>query len=194
MKKFLTVVLFAMMSLEIFAQKISVDRIENNGSHQIMASTKAFSIEGAEFNFGLKVFDRYFGTDWCLLISSYYFISQSAELLIKLGNDEVIYKRCNNVNVGQISSSGYSYKIGSITTYSPPRKDDYYSSIFDLSIEDLDKIEQYGIKKIRISNGVKSRDKEFPTNKLGKYLIKSRRKIQERLNNPIQKKGLFEDF
>lgn len=180
--------------MNMSAQKISVDRIENDGRHQIMTSSKDYSIDGAKYSISMKVYESSYRTDWCLLISSFYYIPSSAEVLLRLGNDELIYLQCNNVRVGQVTTPGYGIPIGSITYISPSKEVDYYSSIYELKPSDLDKIEEYGIKKIRISSGTSYRDKEFSSNTLGKFLKKCRRKIQERLDNPLEKKGLFDDF
>lgn len=176
------------------AQKISVDRIENDGRRQIMTSSKNYSFDGAKYSICMKVYESSYRIDWCLLISSYFYIPSSAEILLKLGNDELIYLPCNNVHIGQVTTPGYGIPIGSITYISPSIEVDYYSSIYDLKPSDLDKIEEYGIKKIRISSGTAYRDKEFSNNTLGKFLKKCRKKIQERLDNPLRKKGLFDDF
>ena len=114
--------------------------------------------------------------------------------MLKLGNDDLIYLSCNNVHVGQITTPSYGIPIGSITYISPSEEVDYYSSIYELKPSDLDKIDNFGIKKIRISSGTSYRDKEFSSNSLGKFLKKCRKKIRERLDNPIEKKGLFDDF
>ena len=180
--------------LDLSAQKISLDRIENDGRHQIMTTSKDYSIDGAKYSVSMKVFEGAYSTDWCLLISSFYYIPNSAEVLLKLGNGDLIYLPCNNVNVSKITSPSYGIPIGSITYISPSKEVDYYSSIYELSPEKIDKIAEHGIRKIRISSGTSYRDKEFSGNSLGKFIVKCRKKIQERLDNPLKEKGLFDDF
>ena len=189
------VVLFAcIVATSVYAQKISVDRIEEDGRHQIMTTSKEFSIDGAKYNFGMKIYEGIFSTDWCLLISSFNYISESTEVLLKLGNGELIYLPCNNVHTGNVTMPGYGVTIGNYTSISPSRSVEYYSSIYELTPEKIDKIAEYGIKKIRISTGTEYRDKEFSGNPLGKFLVKCRKSIQERLDESQKKKGLFEDF
>lgn len=101
---------------------------------------------------------------------------------------------CKNVSVGKVSSLGYVIPIGGITYISPSQQVDYYSSIYELSPEQMDIIANNGIKKIRISSGMKYRDKEFINNSLGKFLMKCRMNIQERIDNPLKKKDVFDDF
>lgn len=188
-------IIFAcMLTISVYAQKVSLDRIESDGKHQIMTSSKDFSIEGAKYSFCMKVFEGFYTTDWCLLISSYNYISDHAEVLLKLGNGELMYLPCNNVNKGKVSTPGYGIPIGTITYITPSKEVDYYSSLYALSTEQIDKIAMYGIRKIRISTGTAYRDKEFPGNSLGKFLVKCCKKIQERLDNPQKKKSLYDDF
>lgn len=194
MKRLFLLFAWAFCASVVDAQKISVDRIESDGKHQIMTETKDYSIDGAKYSFGMKVFEGEYSKVWCLLISSYYYIPDVAEVLLKLGNGETIYLSCNYVNVGKVTMPGYGFTIGNYTSISPSRDVDYYSSIYDITPEEIDKIEEHGIKKIRISNGTSYRDKEFHGNSLGKYLVKCRKKIRERLDNPLKRKGLFDDF
>lgn len=183
-----------MQAISVYAQKVSVDQIESDGRHQIMTTSKVFSIDGTKYSFCMKIFEDAYYTDWCLLISSFYNIPSSTEVLLKLGNGDLMYLPCNNVHVGKVTMPGYGITIGSITSISPSREVDYYSSIYELSPEKIDKIAEYGIKKIRISTGTKYCDKEFSGNPLGKFLVKCRKIIQERLDAPLKKKSLFDDF
>ena len=192
-------VLFLMLLLsvsfiELNAQKIYLDRIETDGRHQIMTKAEDFIIDGDKFSFGMKVFESSFNKVWLLLISSYHYISNSTEVLLKLGNDDIIYLPVNNVNVGEVTLPSYGVTVGSITQISQPKKVNYYSSVYELCEDDMNKIDTYGIKKVRISTGVKYRDKTYSNNLLGKYITKSRKIIQDRLDNPLKSKSLFDDF
>lgn len=71
---------------------------------------------------------------------------------------------------------------------------DYYFSVYELTPEKINKIDSLGIKKIRISNGTSYRDKTFEYNSLGKFLGKCYKNILKRLESPLKKKGLFNDF
>lgn len=173
---FFLIILLVYSFVNSNAQKIYVDRIENDGRRQIMTVTKNFSINGAEYYIGMKVFETSYSKDWLLLISSFYYIPNSSEILLKLGNDEIIYLPVNNVNVGKVAEA------------------DYYSSVYELSKTNMDKIDSYGITKIRISNGVEFRDKTYKNNSLGKFLTKCRKNIKNRLEEPMKSKGLFDNF
>ena len=188
------IILLGFISINLNAQKISVDRIETDGSHQIMTKTKDFTIDGTKYSFGMKVYETSFSKDWLLLISSYHYISNSTEVLLKLGNDDIIYLPVNNVNVGKVTMPGYGVTIGTITSISPTRQVDYYSSVYELKEEDMNKIDTYGITKIRISNGVEYLDKTYKNNSLGKFLTKCRKNINKRLEHPLKSKNLFDDF
>lgn len=192
--KVILLILLTMFTFEVNAQKISVDRIENDGKHQIMTKSKEYSIDGAKYSFCIKVYESSSGKDWLLVVSSYIYIPSSSEILLKLGNDEVLYLPVNNVRVAKVTMPGYGYNIGSITTFSPSTEVNYYTSVYVLSDIKMDKMDAHGITKIRISDGSKYRDETFSTNTFGRFLTKCRRNIVKRLNEPIQQKGLFEDF
>lgn len=182
------------LATSVYAQKVSTDRIESDGRHQIMTTSKCFSIDGVRYKFCMKIFEGTYSSDWCLLISSFHYIPESAEVLLKLGNGDIMYLPCNNVNVGNVTIPGYGITIGGITSISPSSDVKYYSSLYELSLEKINEIAKYGIKKIRISTGTTFRDKEFSRNSLGKFLVKCHKNIQERLDNPLERKGLFDDF
>ena len=93
---------FTLISLN--AQSISVDRIEEDGKRQIMTETKSFYINQSKFHIGLKAFVDQDSEDWLLLISSYHYLSEDTEVLLKLGNGEIIYLPVNNVRVSKVNS------------------------------------------------------------------------------------------
>lgn len=193
MRKFLLFLILC-TSLNLYAQKISVDRIENDGRRQIMTKSKAIRVGKGTFDFSLKTFSDASSIDWCLTISSFSYISSAAEVLLKLGNGEIIHLNCNNLHEGKINTPGYGIPMGNITYFSPSTDADYYTSLYLISYNDLDRIAENGITKIRFSDGTNYFDKEFSNNSLGKYLKKGRKNIQERLLNSIQKGGLYDDF
>lgn len=193
MRKTVLFILFG-ICLNISAQKVKVDRIENDGRRQLMTSSKSIMLGKKEYTFSLKLFTDVISSEWCLLISSFSYISPSAEVLIKLSNDEIIHLYCNNVNDGKINMPGYGIPIGNITYYSPASQENYYSSIYIFSTEDLEKIETYEIKKIRFSPGTDFYDKEFSNNTLGKFIKKGRKKILEKLKNTPTTKNIYDGF
>ena len=189
------VLFICMLALSANAQKVEVDRIENDGRHQIMTTSRDFYIDDAEYRFTMKIYESTKGIDWHLLISSFSYIPSSAEVLLKLGNGEMMYLPCNNVTTGSVTKPGYGVSIiRGFTEIYPSREKEYYSSIYNLTPEMMDKIAEFGIKKIRISTGVKYRDEIFRGNPLGKFIVRCRKNIQERLDNPPKKKNLYDDF
>ena len=194
MKK-IFVLFICMLSLSAHAQKVDVDRIESDGRHQIMTTSRDFYVDDAEYRFTMKIYESAKGVDWHLLISSFSYIPSSAEVLLKLGNGDLIHLPCNNVTTGSVTRPGYGISIiRGFTEIYPSREKEYYSSIYDLTPEMMDKIAEFGIKKIRISTGVKYRDEVFRGNPLGKFIARCRKNIQERLDNPPKKKNLYDDF
>lgn len=197
MKK-IFVLFICMLALSANAQKVDVDRIESDGRHQIMTTSRDFYVDDAEYRFTMKIYESAKGVDWHLLISSFSYIPSSAEVLLKLGNGEMMYLLCNNVTTGSVTKPGHAttffHSVFGFTEVYPSREKTYYSSIYDLTPEKLDKIAEFGIKKIRISTGVKYRDEVFRGNPLGKFIVRCRKNIQERLDNPPKKKNLYDDF
>ncbi len=194
-KVIIMILLLIIPLLNLNSQSISVDRIEKDGKHQIMTNTKDFFVDGRNYSFGMKVFETETKIDWLLLISSKYNISNSSEVLLKLENDEILYLPVNNVHIAKIKKPAYGITFGNVTTFHPEKEVDYYySSVYVLNESDMDKIDTYGIKKIRISDGVKMRDKTYTNNPLGKYLTKCRKIIIKRLENPKNYQNLFDNF
>lgn len=164
---------------------ISLDRMEGGGTRrQIMSETVDYELDGAEYSFGIKVFDYNGYRDWVLLVSSFSTIPDDGMLLIKLGNEEVLTLPVNNVNVGDVDVSGiYGYY----------KTLDYYSSLYELSPSDFQKIKEYGIIKVRISTPYSYRDKEFYNNSLGRYITRCKEQIDTRLAT-TRHKSITEDF
>ena len=189
------VLFICVLALSAHAQKVDVDRIEKDGRHQIMTTSRDFYVDDAEYRFTMKIYESSKGIEWHLLISSFSYIPSSAEVLLKLGNGDLMYLPCNNVTTGSVTKPGYGVSIiRGFTEIYPSREKEYYSSIYDLTPEMMDKIAEFGIKKIRISTGVKYRDEVFRGNPLGKFIVRCRKNIQERLDNPPKKKNLYDDF
>ena len=78
------IILLGLTSINLSAQKISVDRIEEDGSHQIMTNTMDFYVGERIYSFGMKVFETTHSNNWLLLISSKFNISNNCKVLFKL--------------------------------------------------------------------------------------------------------------
>lgn len=193
MIRYIWILLFAILSINSFAQKIEVDRIEDDGSRQLMCSGKKEKLDGKEYNFTVKAYEKYGDIDWCLLVSSFYYIPNNATLLIKLSNNEIMSLPINNLHIGQINLPSYSYNIGNISYLTPYRTADYYSAIFALSDEQFCKIEKYGIIKIRISSHSSYNEKSWGKDKLGKFILKCRKLINSRLRSTTVKR-IYDGF
>lgn len=141
-----------------------------------MSSKFDVSLDGSEYHFIVKAFERYGDFDWCLLVSSFNHIPENATLLIKLGNDENLEIPINNHYKSVIDKPTYSYVIGNIVYNTTPTSADYYRAIFDLTDSRYAKIEEYGITKIRISSRKSYNEKVWKKDKLGKFIAKCRKK------------------
>ena len=191
MNRAFLIILLGLIYTNTHAQKINIDRIDEDGKRQIMTTSKSIFIKGMEYDACMKVYEKDNEQDWYLLISSYNHIPNSAEILLKLGNEEIIYLPANNVNIGKVSTPGYAITSGKYTTFLPSKNINYYSSIYELSQTNMDKIDTFGITKIRISNGDEYIDRTFTYNYLGKFLSKCREIIAKRLETP---QNIFDGF
>ena len=199
MKKLLVILcILCSILTPTYAQSISVDRIESDGRHQIMTSTKDYKIGGIKYSFGLKIYEDRYNINWLLLVSSFHPITDNTIILLKLKDGQVIELPVNNVHIGDITSPNYIYNIGSIGYVYPSISAKYYSSVYVISPADLIKIENYGIEKIRIGNTLQFVDKEWSNNSLGKYLTKCRKKILKRLeeskSRTAEQHSIYDDF
>ena len=70
MKRLFILSFLFIFAINLFAQKISVDRIESDGRHQIMTSSKSYSVQGTNYSFCMKVYESSEYKDWLLLISA----------------------------------------------------------------------------------------------------------------------------
>lgn len=188
MKRFITILLIAIIAsatINSFAQKVTFDKIESDGNRHIGAGSKEESLENAKYNFSLTVFANSYRKNYYLLVSSLYTIDDHCIILLKLGNDEVKYLTINNVNHSQIDWPSAQPIIGvnGLSWAYGTQKADYYVGLFTLSEYDLQDIETYGIKKIRIKYYSKYFEKSWNKDKLGKYLKSAMRKSRNNCCN-----------
>ena len=196
MKQLILLFMALLLSANSFAQKISVDRMESDGRRQIMADGIKLSLNGAEYSITLKVYTDYYSDDWLLLVSSFYYIPENAILLLKLRNDEVMEFPINNLHVGSVTVPGYSTQVGSIITSTPSREQDYYSSVYVITPEEMDKIQTIGVKKMRISSNAyhEYRENSVGVQRLGGYIKSARRAIERHMSKPLKKSRIWDNF
>ncbi len=200
MKRIIAFLLIAILSstaYSSFAQKVSFDRIESDGDRHIGCEGREESLDKAQYKFSLTVFANSYRKNYYLLVSTLYTIDNDCIILLKLGNDEVRYLTLNNVNHSLIDWPSAQPIIGSnglSWAYGTQKADDYVG-LFTLSENDLNDIETYGIKKIRIKFYSKYFEKSWKKDKLGKHLKKCHENIEKQLLKPIQSsKSIFENF
>ena len=196
MKQLLILFATFFISISSYAQLISVDRLENDGRRQIMAESMDMLFSGAEYSISLKVYTDDYSTDWLLLVSSFYYIPDNAVVLLKLRNDEVMEFPINNLHVGSVTVPGYSSKVGSVITSTPSSEQDYYSSVYVITPEEMDTIQSVGVKKIRISSTAYHdyRENSIGAFRLGVYIKSARAAIERRLSKPLKQKRIWDNF
>lgn len=188
-KSLLVFIFIVISTIKVQSQKISFDRIEKDGVRHIGTESLKVKIDDANYDFSLTVFSESNSNNYCLLVSSINKIEENCVLLLKLGNEETIKLIANNVHVGQIDYPKYNPVIGSssISGIMSTQKVDYYVSIYPLDTELLDKIESFGITKTRIAfyNNYYEKNwiNDWNNDKLGKFIKKSRLKLEEELNS-----------
>ena len=199
------------------AQKISWDKIIDNGVRNIGAESISIKIDKTNYDFSLAVFSGSLSKEYCLLISSIWEIEDNCVVIIKLGNKEEVKLVATHVDVRQIDSPTYMPIIGGspdieIRDASSPamgdtpigqvggipiggtpdraititRNLDYFTSHYFIDDELVDKIERYGISKMKIASGSTFKEKSWCRNKLGKYSKKSHKKLEEQLLKPSE--------
>ena len=151
---------------------ISLDRMEDDGRRrQIMSESVDFKVDGVKYSFTIKVYDYNKYKDWLLIVSSFSPIP-NIELLIKLGNGEVIILPAIDIKVGAynvVGVDGY-YKIAN-----------YYSLAYEMDLSNFQKINDYGIVKVRIPTPLSYREKSFYNNSLGSHIACCKEFIDDRL-------------
>lgn len=154
-------------------------------------------IDNATYSFSLTLFSGLHSKDYCLLISSIWRIENNSVVLIKLGNDEIIKLISDNTNVGKVDWPSYKPIIGGTSPSGvlTTEKVDYYTSIYSLNSEVLDKIEQYGIFKIRIQFGNTYKEESWNSDKLGKHIKNCHELIELQLQkSPSTPKSIEDNF
>ena len=89
MKKVLLFVM-TLTFLSVNAQKIMVDQMETDGSHQIMTNMKNFVIEDRDYSMTLKVYETANKLDWRVTMSTFNNIPNDNIILLKLKNGQTV--------------------------------------------------------------------------------------------------------
>ena len=188
MKKLFAIILAFTISTALYAQAISADRLLPNGLRSISTTGIIVDVSGGKYTFSLNAATGEDGELWGLIVGSDIFMTDNAELLMKLDNDQIIHLVADHVNVSALTTPDHytTYHIGGISeTYvEPGREKDYYVSIYKLSEEQLSLLESHDIKKMRISLGQSYLEKASGLKKLSKWISKSATLIRDRMQKP----------
>ncbi len=162
------------------AQSINSDNLQPDGARIIIASDEKISLEGISYEISLNLNEDNGHRKWFLLVGSFNRIQEDGLLLLKLRNDAILSFPCLVVTVGTIQMFGFPAE--------------YYSSVYEISEQELQKISDYGIKKLRITDGLSYREKNWRRDKLGKFISKSRDLLIHRLENYDIRKNIYDNF
>lgn len=186
-----------MSAISVNAQKITFDSIEKDGTRHIATESLGLKIENGTYDFSLTVFSNPDSKVYALLISSIWMMKEDCVVMLKLGNEEIVKLTANNINVGKIDYPSYTPIIGNTSSsrIMSTQKVDYYVSLYTLEKELLNKINQNGIIKLRISFGDTFFEKSWKKDELGKHITSSYKKLEEQLQKPhISNKSIEDDF
>ena len=186
----LIILLALFFTISCSSVKIGRDSSVPYDSRVIITESRELKIGDAKYNFYLSLFTIYGTQNYSLGVSSLYHIKENNLLLLKLGNGETARLTTSNVTVGEVDWPMYTPIIGGTSTYgiSTTQKVDYYSSLFDIDVELLNKIEKHGIIKMRIEFFSTFHEQSWKNNKFGKYITQSRKKIDEQFKKPSKPK------
>ena len=196
MKKFLIIILCCVLNVSAYSQKLNMNKTDESGRLVISTVPKYFKLAKPGYMFGMGAYIANGSVEWYLQITSLSVIPESSEALFRLGNDEVMHLTCKDVKIDKWNTGGFSMGLpgSNMSIISPTQSHDLYISEFPLNREDLEKISQWGIKKIRVSSGTDFKDTIFSNNALGKYLIKCWNKIQKEIGKKSDNKGIYDGF
>ena len=181
------------------AQSIRFDGFGEDGRHQINGKLKDYSMDNGRCSIGLKVYESNTDLDWRLVISSTKKFGKDHVVLIKLFNGQIIELKADSIQSGLYTSSSVTYGSGlifpgtgmvnSVGITTPSSVHNWTAIESCLKPEQLDSICNFGIAKIRVGNESSYDGKEWKKDQLGNYLCKSRKQLQNRLDNPLIKNG-----
>lgn len=198
MKRIL-LLLFTIIAInDSFAQKIIYDDISISGERQIRTKYMKRRIEKVDYFFSIKAFEMSGKASFYLIIQAYSRLDNHNIVLLKLNNEEVLTFVAQNVNNKEFQST-YSIPsyITSTTGYIISETKELSTALYELQIEDILKIKEFGIKKTRIEKTSKNGyvDKVWADNALGRYIQRSYDKIENILNSkPKSPKSIVDDF
>lgn len=177
--------------------KIAWDRNEKNEVRHIGTEGIDINIENSTYKFSLTVFSSAYSKEYFLLIGSRSQIDNKSLLLLKLGNDEIIKLVSDTINVGKVDWPKYIPIIGGkrVLQIVTTEKVDYNVSLYPLDPQVLEKIEQFGVLKLRIPFGYNYKEKNWVVDRLGVYLQENHELIEAQLKeNPATLKKIEENF
>ena len=193
MRKLLLLMILS-CSLTVNAQSIRFDGYGGDGRHQISGTLKEFNMDYGVCHMGLKVYETDTDKDWRFLVCSTREYTKDYIVLIKLCNGQIMELKTDSVQSSSFTEpgvtigSGYVAPGGMVSTLginSGGRVNTWYTIEAGLKPEQLDSICNIGISKIRIGDKYTYDGKEWEKDKLGKYIAKTRKKLQFRLDNPL---------
>lgn len=180
-----------------YAQKIAYDDIMNDGRRIIGTEGIDERIQDAGYNFRLSVQSFLDTKTFHLIVGSLLTMDNESIILIRLGNDEVVKLIPLNSNTGKIDHPKFNPIFGSTKNAGlfSTEKVDYFVSVYNLDYDLLNRIEQFGIVKLRISFGNSFFEKNWKKDELGKFFKKCHIQLEDQIKKPhISSKSIEDDF
>lgn len=179
-----------------FAQKVVRYKCDKDGNQSVIIDDREFKIGGNKYRISLSGCQVPFKTRVYLFsCSSFSYLSSAMEILLKFDDGGIINLHNFTINTSQLTVPGSAITIGGITSFIPSKDVDYYMSSLFVGSNLISKIENHKIVKIRIFDGINFIDKEYSPNSLGKFIRKSIKLINEKLDHPQnQPQGIYDGF
>lgn len=177
-------IIVCMLSVMLHAQHIKSDRIERNGSHQITTTSKTVRIDYEKYLFCMKIRERGDQVEWFLLIGSFTQLPPTAFAMLQLYDEEVVLLVHKKTNKGKYWCQDH-IRIDDHQTIVKYNDHDCYTSIYEITPYQMDLIKEHGIKNVTFAFGDYRKTKTFTKNQLGKFLNGCRKKLQWRLDHPL---------
>ncbi len=174
--------------------KIESDLIHQNGVRKIVTEPVEMEIGDAIYDFSMELNSRARSRKYFLGVGSTWKIQKNDILLLKLTNNETVKLTASLVLVEKVNiPKDVTILGGKQTGLSINRKIDYYSALFDIDANVLDRIKEQGIIKMRIEYKDTFFEQNWWSNELGKYITESRKTIDEQSKRPNSATTPIED-
>lgn len=186
--------LLLMLCITAYSQYISDVQHQPDGSRLICTSSKKFHIGETYYNICIDAIAIDNQKKWILRISSFEYMDEHTEFLIKLGNEEQIFIPVNSVHIDKVIKPGVSFIGNYVAVNYPASQNNYYQSIFIITENQLNQLFDNKIRKIRLYTGKYYEDAVIKGNRLRNLFVHCIKNINKHLERVPDTKNIFDNF